>query len=607
MSLSPPAAAPARAAPEAAPFDTSVADDARVRADQAALLQGNVTSLMMGNAAATSIAVLMLGGGAARWALWPWVALQAANITFNGWAGWRVRRRPATPRNAQRRLKAAAVASTISGLLWALGVAVLWRPGDFESQLLLIFLVTGMSATALYSLNAHLPAFYGFFFPTVLGVLAATLTEWSLRGLAVDIMATAYIVTSWRFAARLNRVLDDSLRRRYQVETLAADLRLQKDLAEQASRSKSRFLAAASHDLRQPVHALSLFVGALAQRPLEDESRRLVGHVQAAVDSMGAMFNALLDVSQLDAGMVPVQEHVLALRPVLQRIAAGEGALAQRKGLRLRLNAPELAVRSDPVLLERVLRNLVANAVHYTDRGGVLVSARLRGGAVQLRVIDTGVGIAPRRQAEVFQEFVQLHNPERDRAKGLGLGLAIVRRLVDLLGVPLALRSVPGRGTSFTLRLPAAPLDAVEPQAAPQPAAAPAAAAPGDLVLVIDDDAGIRAAMAELLAGWGLRVITAAGMAELRPRLMELTVAPRMAICDYRLRGDEDGLAVAAQLRTLFNDDLPIVLITGDTAGDGLREAAASGHLLLHKPVTPQALRGAMAAALAAHNGGDSG
>ena len=587
------------ATPQRTPPDAPPTDEARVRADQAALLQGNVKSLMLGNAAATLIALLMLGSGAAPWALWPWVALQAANIGFNSWAAWRVGKRPATPRNAQRRLRAAAIASTTSGLLWALGVAVLWQPGDFASQLLLIFLITGLSANALNSLNAHLPAFYGFFLPCTLSALGAMLTDWNLRALFVAIMAATYIVTSAQFVKRLHATLVESLRRRYQVETLAADLRLQKELAEQASQAKSRFLAAASHDLRQPVHALSLFVGALGQRPLDVESRRLVGHVQGAVDSMGTMFNALLDVSQLDAGMVPVNPRVLALRPLLQRIADDEGALAQRKGLRLRLNAPELAVRCDPVLLERVLRNLVSNAVHYTDRGGVLLSARVRGGAVRVRVQDSGIGIAPQRQAEVFQEFVQLHNPERDRAKGLGLGLAIVRRLVDLLEVPLALHSVPGRGTCFTLRLPLAPLSAVEPEAPQQPAASPATATPGDLVLVVDDDAEIRSAMADLLAGWGLRVIAAAGMAELQPQLMALTAPPRLAICDYRLRGDETGLAVAEELQTLFNDELPIILITGDTAADRLRDARASGHVLLHKPVSPQALQMAMVVALA--------
>jgi signal transduction histidine kinase/CheY-like chemotaxis protein len=509
--------------------------------------------------------------------------------------------RPATPRNAQRRLRAATVASTLSGLLWAVGVAVLWQPQDFESQLLLIFLILGLSASALHSLNAHLPAFYGFFLTCTLGALAATLTEGTQRSLFVAIMAAVHIAASTQFARRLNATLVDSLRRRYQVETLAAELLVQKDRAEEASRSKSRFLAAASHDLRQPVHALGLFVGALGQRPLDGESRQLLDHVQGAVDSMGAMFNALLDVSQLDAGMVPVQPLALALRPLLQRIATDEGALARRKGLRLRLNAHDLAVRSDPVLLERVLRNLLANAVNYTDRGGVLLSARQRGGEVVVRVIDTGIGIAAERQADVFQEFVQLHNAERDRAKGMGLGLAIVRRLLDLLGLPLALRSVPGRGTTFTLRLPWVPMAAASLGDTPSPRPTPAAAnpRPGDVVLLVDDDAEIRGAMAALLDGWGLHVIAAEGLADLQPQLMDLTLPPRLAICDYRLRGSEDGLAVARELQSLFNDELPVILVTGDTSAERLRDARASGHVLLHKPVGPQALQAAMAQALA--------
>jgi len=588
-------------APVQTPLPAIAADDSRVQVEQATLLQGNVKSLMLLYALVTVISALMLGGGAAPWALRLWLALQAANVAFNGWAAWRIARRPATPSNAPRRLRAAAWACTISGLLWAMGVAVLWQPQDFGAQLLLIFVVIGLSAFALYSLSSYLPAFLGVVVPCVLSVLAASAADWHPRSLFVAVSAAVYLVTNAYFAKRLNALLLDSLRRRYQVETLAAELHAQKELAEQASQAKSRFLAAASHDLRQPVHALSLFVGALGQRPLDAESRLLVGQVQGAVDAMGTMFNALLDVSQLDAGMVPVRQQALALLPLLQRIATDEGALADRKGLRLRLKAAALVVRSDGVLLERVLRNLVANAVNYTDRGGVLISARQRGGEVVVRIIDTGIGIAPDRQGEVFHELVQLHNPERDRNKGLGLGLAIVRRLVDLLGVPLALRSVPGRGTVFTLRLAAAgPAELASLKVAPSASAAAARPTAGELALVVDDDADIRAGMTQLLTGWGLRVISAEGLADLLPQLMGLQAPPCLLICDYRLRGGEDGLSVASALQDLFNDDLPVILVTGDTSPERLRQASASGHVLLHKPVSPLALQAAMAQALAA-------
>lgn len=588
-------------APVQPPLPALPADDSRVQVEQATLLQGNVKSLMLLYALVTVIAALMLGGGATPWALGLWLSLQAANVAFNGWAAWRIARRPATPSNAPRRLRAAARACTLSGLLWAMGVAVLWQPQDFSAQLLLIFVVIGLSAFALYSLSAYLPAFLGVVVPCVLSVLAATAADWHQRSLFVAVSAAVYLVTNAYFAKRLNALLLDSLRRRYQVETLAAELHAQKELAEQANQAKSRFLAAASHDLRQPVHALSLFVGALGQLPLDAEARVLVGQVQGAVDAMGTMFNALLDVSQLDAGTVPVRLRSLALLPLLQRIATDEGALANRKGQRLRLNAPALTVRSDGILLERVLRNLVANAVNYTDRGGVLISARQRGGEVVVRIIDTGIGIAPDRQGEVFQELVQLHNPERDRTKGLGLGLAIVRRLVDLLDVPLALRSVPGRGTAFTLRLPAAdPKEPTSRQAAPMASAAAVRPTVGELALVVDDDADIRAGMTTLLTGWGLRVISAESLAALLPLLMGLQAPPCLLICDYRLRGGEDGLEVASALQDLFNHELPVILVTGDTSPERLRQASASGHFLLHKPVSPLALQAAMAQALAA-------
>ena len=571
-------------------------------ADQATLLQTNVKLQMLAYASVTALAALMLGSEVTPWALWLWLALQTANVVFNLWAAQRLARRPTTPRNAPRRLRAAAWACRVSGLLWAVGVVVLWQPQDAGAQLMLILLLIGVTSFALYSLNAYLPAFYGIFMPCVLSVLAVNAFDWNQRSLFVALCAALYIVTNAHFAKRLNATLLDSLRRRYQVETLAADLRMQKDVAEQANQAKSRFLAAASHDLRQPVHALSLFVGALGQRPLDAESRVLVGQVQGAVDAMGTMFNALLDVSQLDAGMVPVRQQALALLPLLQRIATDEGALADRKGLRLRLNAPALAVHSDGVLLERVLRNLVANAVNYTDRGGVLISARRRGDEVVVRIIDTGIGIAPDRQGEVFHELVQLHNPERDRNKGLGLGLAIVRRLVDLLHVPLALRSAPGRGTAFTLRLLAVdPAELASLKAVTSASAAVARPTAGELALVVDDDADIRAGMTQLLNGWGLRVISAEGLADLLPRLMGLQAPPCLLICDYRLRGGEDGLSVASALQDLFNDELPVILVTGDTSAERLRQASASGHVLLHKPASPLALQAAMAQALTVH------
>jgi CheY-like chemotaxis protein len=286
--------------------------------------------------------------------------------------------------------------------------------------------------------------------------------------------------------------------------------------------------------------------------------------------------------------MVPVNPRVLALRPLLQRIADDEGALAQRKGLRLRLNAPEMAVRCDPVLLERVLRNLLSNAVRYTDRGGVLLSARVRGGAVRVRVQDTGIGIAPQRQAEVFQEFVQLHNPERDRRKGLGLGLAIVNRLALLLGHRLEVRTQPGRGSRFSIEVPAG-----NPELALQPAFPhPAGVLPGDtLVVLVDDDHAILHGMAELFDSWNIDLVAAPNAEDVLLWLAGLARIPDLIVSDYRLPGDNDGLEVIAQLRRQFGRDIPAIVITGDTAPDTIQRIKQAGFPVLNKPLHPAKLR----------------
>ena len=249
-------------------------------------------------------------------------------------------------------------------------------------------------------------------------------------------------------------------------------LRRQKELAEEANLSKSRFLAAASHDLRQPIHALGMFVGALARHPMTDEMRRLVEQIEGSVGAMDGLFNSLLDISKLDAGVVQSHVRSFAIGPLLQRISDEFAGEAQRKGLRLTLCPCSAFVASDPVLLERILRNIVSNAVRYTDQGRILVGCR-RGPRLSVQVWDTGRGIAQADRERVFQEFYQVDNFERDRAKGLGLGLAIVRRLTLLLDHPLELRSQIGRGSVFKLSLPTAQAEAgIE-------AASPAAVFPG--------------------------------------------------------------------------------------------------------------------------------
>ena len=400
---------------------------------------------------------------------------------------------------------------------------------------------------------------------------------------ADDIAATAAALdaladTLARNAATLDR----------RVREATADLEAQRDRAERAVQAKSRFFAAASHDLRQPLHALSLFVGALKARTHQPESQTLIDNIEASTAAMGLLFNALLDISRLDAGAVEPRRQHFALGQLLDQLARQFAPLAAEKHLRLRFRPCTATVYSDPLLVERILANLVANAVRYTDDGGVLVACRRRGERLRISVYDTGRGIPAAQQEQVFQEFVQLQNAERDRSKGLGLGLAIVARLARLLDHPLELHSRPGRGTVFTVDLPFGDTAEIQP---PAPPTAPPTQLPADaLVLLIDDEQAILRGMNELFDHWNIALVTARSADEAEHWLDALERVPDVIVSDFRLV-DDDGIAVIQRMREKFGRAIPAILITGDTAPDTIRRIGDSGIPLLHKPLRPAKLR----------------
>jgi CheY-like chemotaxis protein len=303
--------------------------------------------------------------------------------------------------------------------------------------------------------------------------------------------------------------------------------------------------------------------------------------------AMDSLFSALLDISRLDAGVVEVRTQTFPLQPLLDRICHDHADEARSKGIALVCRPTRANARSDPVLVERILRNLISNAVRYTRTGGVLVGCRGLG-AVRIEVWDTGPGIPPEFHDEVFQEYFQLANPERDRTQGLGLGLAIVRRLTELLECDLRLRSRPRRGSCFSISLPRSRASEAT---AEQASAAPPGALSRGRVLVVDDEVAICEAMSALLIGWGYQVTTAHSGEQ---ALAASPIRPDLIICDYRLRRGENGMAVIDSLRRRHGDMIPAMLITGDTAPDRLAEAQASGLVLLHKPVANGKLRAAM-------------
>ena len=356
-----------------------------------------------------------------------------------------------------------------------------------------------------------------------------------------------------------------------------------------ANRAKSRFLAAASHDLRQPMHALGLFVAQLNNIETTPEGKHLAGRINAAVTALQGLLDALLDVSRLDAGVVTPNMRIVPVNHVLERIENTFAAEATAREIHFRVVHSKLAVHTDPILLERILINLVANALRYTERGGILVGCRRRSDQVRIEVWDTGIGIAPENQQAIFQEFYQVENPERDRKKGLGLGLSIASRLARLLGGRIDVRSISGKGSVFSVQLPRSmeasmPVQEIEPLSGSRKL-------DDALILVVDDDPLVRESIEGMIAQWGCRVISAATGNDAKARIDDMGLAPDAVICDYRLPKGETGIDVIRQLRAQLGKDTPAALITGDTDPELLREAKTHGFMLLHKPLQPARLR----------------
>lgn len=391
-----------------------------------------------------------------------------------------------------------------------------------------------------------------------------------------------------QMAQRLESGRDD-LEQRIAEATTA--LREKKEEAETATLAKSRFLAAASHDLRQPTHALGMFVARLTQLPHDDETRHLISNLDASVHALQDLLDALLDISRLDAGAVQVQLRPVELAEVFRQLETALVLSAEDKGLRLRFRPTTARVMTDPTLIYRVMLNLVSNAVRYTRSGSVLVACRVGqdGQSVRIEVRDSGVGIAPEHQTAIFKEFYQVGNSERDRSKGLGLGLNIVDRTVRLLGHVLSLRSAPGCGTCFSLRLPL-----VSPEAAMQAPPVPSVLGSGDLagliVLVIEDDALARSGLVALLLSWGAQVRAYERMESALADLDE-EAPPDVIVSDYRLPDGSNGIEAVRRLRLKAGFMVPACLMSGDTDVGLIQKAKSEGLTLLHKPVRPAKLR----------------
>ncbi|MDQ2104485.1 ATP-binding protein [Azospirillum isscasi] len=365
--------------------------------------------------------------------------------------------------------------------------------------------------------------------------------------------------------------------------------------AERANLSKSKFLAAASHDLRQPLQSALLFAAALAPALTDPRAQRMAANLEMSLEALRALLDRLLDISKLDAGAVQARMADIPIAPLLEELNATYAPRAAAKGLGWRVDCAPTLVRSDPDLLGRILRNLVENALTYTLDGGVEVLCAITGTDLTITVRDSGIGIPADKLDEIFQEFTQLGNPERDRNQGLGLGLAIVRRLSRLIGHPVRVQSRFGVGSEFSVTVPLAAQTGAAPCDAPEPPASDGIAlGDGRLVLLVEDDALVRAGLVAMIRQWGYRTMDAGCWEEADAALRGGGRVPDAVIADYRLRDGVTGVSVLRALGDLYDAPVRAILLTGETGALPQVEARSIGCPVLHKPISPALLQAAL-------------
>jgi len=530
-------------------------------------------------------------------ALWrpsPWVFAWAAAVhTVQGFHFSLVRRflgeGCAALMQASLWLRRYLVVVGLSAVTWGMAPYCLLADTDFVPTMLLVLALLAVSGAGVHRVAAHRWAIYLWLLP-LLGPLAAYML-FDGRPMAVTMgpLLVAYFLVTLFFASSQHRLLMKELQTKLDNDSLVRALRQQVVLVEQANREKSRFLASASHDLRQPMHALGLFTATLEKRLNGTALQPLVTNMIRSIDALEQSFTSMLDISKLDAGVIEPNLQAFPIRDLFRILHMHCAGQAEELGLGLRFKAGGKIVMSDPHLLERVLSNLIHNAIRYTRNGGIVVVARTRSDCTSLEVWDTGIGMPEEELSKVFDEFYQVGNSGRDRTRGLGMGLAIVKRLVLLMGHRLEVASVPGRGTVFRILIRATQLEELDTMVM----AADTVPSPLDVsrtLLLIDDEESIRVSMRDLLETWGYHVLSAANILEACTEVRRHAGVIDVVVSDLRLAHGEDGIDAIERVRAVYGAPLPALLVTGDTSPDEVKRVHDSGHQVLFKPVRPREL-----------------
>lgn len=473
---------------------------------------------------------------------------------------------------------------TLLALAWGIAPWMIRMDLSLAPNLLMAITLSAIAAAGSHLLAANRRAVFLWLVPLLCPLIAAAFFDGTREAVSIAVLGLVSLGTTLTYALGRHGLLKDAALTKLNYDALVRELRQQVFLVERANRDKSRFLAAASHDLRQPMHALGLFAASLEKGLGTSPLQPTVANMMRAVDALEQSCSAMLDLSKLDAGVVEPNMQSFAIRDLFRRLHMQCAGQAEELGLGLRFKPGGKIVTSDPQLLARVLGNLIHNAIRYTNEGGIVVLARTRTDRICLEVWDTGIGIADNELPKIFDEFYQVSNSGRDRTKGLGMGLAIVKRLVMLMGHELEVKSRPGRGTVFRVLL--APTELADMDSMVLGAeTVPAIIEVDRTALVIDDEESIRIGMRDLLQTWGFEVLLAASISQACAEVRRHAGVIDIVMSDLRLANNEDGIEAIDRVRVAYGAPLPAVLITGDVSADEVKRCHDSGHQVLFKPV----------------------
>lgn len=483
------------------------------------------------------------------------------------------------------------------GCIWGAAGYLFLNPNSMTDTAFLIVFLFGMASGGINALSSLWLSYVALVVPILLPFSIKLILGGDTHTFLLGTVTLSYLIIMLLISRLTNYSMNKSLEMRYENTTLVKELKKQTEQANQSCKDKSRFLASASHDLRQPIHSLSLLTSAITPEVKTTRGKEILHQIVTANDVMLDLLNSLLDISKLDADIIKPKLTMVDINEIIDSLMDEFQEIARANNIELRAKTSIYKVKTDPVLLSTILRNIIQNALLYTPKGKVLISCRKKKDAVLLQVWDTGKGIAKEYQEEVFAEFQQLHNPERDKNKGLGLGLAICKRLSEKLKVKISLKSVVDKGSVFSLEIPlltTAEIKRCLSEKTPQKFTNVSQNFENLVVLIIDDNAIVLDAMTALLENWGCHVLTAESVRQtenIAKIQSEHDKKVDVIIADYRLRKNKTGVEAINKFIQIVNYSPPSLLITGDTSPERMQEISSHGFPVLHKPVKEPQLK----------------